>query len=44
MVERSKRGNPPEVQAIIESRRPFVQAKMAEILRKARERQAIIRD
>ena len=41
IVERAERGNPPEVQALIDSRRPFVQAKMAEILRKARERKAV---
>ena len=38
IVERSERGNPPEVRAIIESSRPFVEAKKAEILRLARER------
>ena len=38
IVERSERGNPPEVLAIIEANRPFVEAKKAEILRLARER------
>ena len=38
IVERSERGNPPEVRANIESSRPFVEAKKAEILRLARER------
>ena len=38
IVERCERGNPPEVQAIIESSRPFVEARKAEILQLARER------
>jgi len=37
IVERSERGNPPELQAKIEARRPFVEAKKAEIFRRARE-------
>jgi hypothetical protein len=37
IVERSERGNPPEVQALIESRRPEVEAKKAEILKRFRE-------
>ena len=41
MVERSLRGNPPEVQAKIDARRPIVQAKMAEVLRLARERKRV---
>lgn len=36
IVERHERGNTPEVQALIEARRPFVQAKLAEVLRLAR--------
>ena len=38
IVENGLRGNPPELQAKIDARRPIVQAKMAEILRLARER------
>ena len=38
IVERSERGNPPEVEAMREARRPFVQAKFAEIRRRAREK------
>jgi hypothetical protein len=38
IVERSERGNSPEVQAIYEASLPSVRAKMAEVLRKARER------
>ena len=38
ILERCERGNPPEVQALLDARRPIVQAKMAEILKKARER------
>ena len=37
IVERSERGNPPEVQARIEANRPALEAKKAEILRRARE-------
>jgi len=39
MVERSERGNPPEVQAIYEASRSIVEAKKEEILRLARESQ-----
>ena len=38
IVERSLRGNPPELQAKIDARQPIVQAKMADVLRRARER------
>ena len=38
IVERSLRGNPPDVQAKIEASRAFVEAKKADILRRARER------
>ena len=37
ILERCERGNPPEVQAKIEALRPALEAKKAEILRKARE-------
>ena len=37
IVERSERGNPPEVEAIIEANRPALEAKKAEILKRARE-------
>ena len=37
ILERCERGNPPELQAKIDARRPIVQTKMAEVLRKARE-------
>ena len=36
IVERSLRGNPPELQAKIDARRPIVQAKMAEMVGQAR--------
>lgn len=38
MLERDERGNSPEVRAIIAEREPFVRAKMAEILKLAKER------
>ena len=37
IVERAERGNSPEVEAIYEASRPFVEAKKAEILKRARE-------
>jgi len=37
IVERSERGNPPEIQALIEANRPLAEAKKVEILRRARE-------
>ena len=37
ILERCERGNSPEVQAIYEASRPFVEAKKAEILKRARE-------
>jgi uncharacterized protein (DUF433 family) len=41
ILERAERGNPPEVQALIESNRPALEAKKAEILRRVRERKLI---
>jgi uncharacterized protein (DUF433 family) len=38
MVERSERGNSPEVRAIIEATRPALEAKKAEIIRRGQER------
>ena len=38
ILERCERGNPPEVQAMLDARRPIIHAKMEEIRRKARER------
>ena len=40
ILERCERGNPPELQAKIDANRPLAQAKMAEIIRKAREAKA----
>ncbi len=37
ILERCERGNPPEVQAKLDALRPAIEAKKAEILRKARE-------
>ena len=38
ILERCERGNPPEVVALIEAGRPALEAKKAEILKRARER------
>lgn len=40
ILERSERGNPPDLQALIESRQPAVEAKKAEILKLARQARA----
>ncbi len=40
ILERCERGNPPEIRAKMEARRPIVRAKMAEAVRQFREAKA----